>query len=347
MKIAFFTYPSAFQNIGGGEILLLKLKEYLEKEGQEVDLFDSWSAKMESYDFLHVFGSVKDCLGLVRVANVRKVKVAITPLLWSDARRALFTEGSLLTKADFVARHVAKWVFPWFPSSRRKLLLHSDLIFPNSNTELKQIARMFSIPIGKMRVVYNGVDKEFAKADPVLFRACHGREPFVLGVGRVEPRKNQLNLIRAVKRIKDKKLFLIGSPVSGFEDYFHKCQEEGAGFVTFLPTLKHDDPLLASAYAACELFVLPGWFETPGLVAMEAALAGARIIATDGGSTREYFKDHVDYFNPANPLDIQGQVMRTLRKPKTDALGKHVLENFTWDKIARSTVCSYEEFLKP
>ena len=83
MKVAFLTYPAAFQNIGGGEILLLKLKEYLEKEGVQADLFDIWKSKIENYDFIHVFGSVKDCLGLVRVANERKVKVAITPLLWS------------------------------------------------------------------------------------------------------------------------------------------------------------------------------------------------------------------------------------------------------------------------
>ncbi len=35
--------------------------------------------------------------------------------------------------------------------------------------------------------------------------------------------------------------------------------------------LDHDDPLLASAYAAARVFALPSWFETPGLAALEAA----------------------------------------------------------------------------
>ncbi len=131
MKVAFYTYPSAFQNVGGGEILLLKVREYLQKAGVTVDLFDSWSARIEDYDVLHVFGSVKDCLGLVRVAKSRGVKVVITPLWWSDWRRAFFIEGSLKTRADFVLRHTTKLLFPAFPSARRELLLASDLIFPN------------------------------------------------------------------------------------------------------------------------------------------------------------------------------------------------------------------------
>src|SRR3989338_2999262 len=100
MKVAFVTYPSAFQNIGGGEVLLLKLREYLRKSGAEVDLFDFWNGRVENYDIVHIFGSVKDCLGLVQVANSRKVKVAITPLLWSDWRRALFNDASFKSRID-------------------------------------------------------------------------------------------------------------------------------------------------------------------------------------------------------------------------------------------------------
>ena len=170
MKVAFFTYPSAFQNIGGGEIQLLKTKEYLEKEGAKIDLFDPWKGKIEDYDILHIFSSVKDCLGLVEVAKKRNAKVVISPVLWSDLRRALFTDGSFKMKADLTARHIAKVLLPMYPSARRKLLLAADLVFPNSEIEKEQIAKLFAIPRKKIEVVYNGVDREFADADPSLFR---------------------------------------------------------------------------------------------------------------------------------------------------------------------------------
>ncbi len=343
MRVAFFTYPSAFQNVGGGEILLLKLREYLIKEGVEVDLFDTWNASIKDYDWLHVFGSVKDCLALVEVAKKRNVRVAITPLLWSDVRRAFFTHGSLLTKADFLIRHGVKWAWPAFPSARRKLLISSDLIFPNSDIEKRQIARLFAVDSSRMRVVPNGVDRDFLNATPEIARQRFGKEPFILGVGRVEPRKNQLNLIRAVKKIPGKRLILIGSPVSGYEEYFETCQKEGKGFTEFIPTIPHSDPLLKSAYAACELFVLQGWFETPGLVAFEAALAGAKVIVTSGGSTREYFQDHALYFNPADPEDISLKIKTALASPFSEALKKHVLEHYTWEKVAQVTRRLYEE----
>ena len=346
MKIAFFTYPSAFQNIGGGEIQLLKTREYLEKEAINIDLFEMWKSKIEDYDLLHVFGSVKDCLGLVRVAKKRNVKVAISPVFWSDFRRALFTEGGLRTRSDLFIRHLLKVLFPVFPSARRSLFLESDLILPNSEMEKEQLVRLFSLSKEKIKVVYNGVDEDLVHADPSFFKAKYGVQPFILSSGRIEPRKNQLNLIRAIKNIPNQKLILIGSPVSGYEEYYKKCRYEGESFTTFIPTLEHSDPLFRSAYAACELYVLPGWFETPGLVALEAALAGSKVVATKGGSTIEYFKDLVQYIDPANIVDIQLKIAESLKKPKNDVLKEHILKNFTWTETARATAACYRALIR-
>lgn len=342
MKVAFFTYPAAFQNVGGGEVQLLKTKEYLEKRGVRVDLFDAWRDRIEDYDILHIFGSVKDCLGLARVAKARGVKVAVSPVLWSSLRRALHTDGSAVEKAGLAARHLTKVLFPFFPSSRRKLLLISDGLFPNSEAEKEHLARLFAVPKERIHPVPNGVDAAFANAEPSAFRARVGNEPFVLCVGRLEPRKNQLNLIRAM-RGGGRRLVLIGSPVSGYETYDEKCRREGEGFVTFLETLKHGDPLLASAYAACGLFVLPGWFETPGLAALEAALAGAKLLVTEVGSTREYFGNRVLYLDPANVGDIRRKIEAAWNLPANGELQRHVRQSFTWEKVAEKQETLYKE----
>ncbi len=340
MKVAFFTYPAAFQNVGGGEIQLIKTREYLEKAGQPVDLFDPWRHRVEDYDLLHVFSSVKDCLGLVQVARSRGVKVVTSPVLWSDWRRAFFTDDGIRMKVGLLTRHALKWLWPSFPSGRLRLLLESDLLLPNSETEKKQIVRLFAVPASKIRVIHNGVDPDFMEADPKLYRDRFGGDPFLLSVGRVEPRKNQLNLIRAVKGT-GLRLHLIGSSVSGYESYEAACRRVGNGFVRFTPTVPHDDPLLKSAYAACELFVLQGWFETPGLAALEAGLAGAKVLATSGGSTREYFEDSVDYLNPADPSDIRRAIHRALTRPKNERLRNRVRERFTWNHVASACLESY------
>ncbi len=341
MKVAFFTYPSAFQNIGGGEIQLLKTKEYLEKEGVEVHLFDFWRDRVECFDLLHIFGSVKDCLGLAQTAKSRGIPVAVSPVFWSDFPRAFFMEGSLTERGLLAMRHLVKIICPIFPSSRRKLLAMADLILPNSEMEKWQITRLFAVSPEKIKMVPNAVEVSGTAPNLELFRSRYGPEPFILSVGRIEPRKNQLNLIRAAKKIPRMRLVLIGSPVSGYEAYDWKCRREGEGFTTFIPRLNHSDPLLVSALAACEVFVAPGWFETPGLAALEAALVGCRLAVTSGGSTREYFGEEVEYLDPASVSGIHTAIEKALKEPGSTSLRLKVLENFTWKHAAHKTLEAY------
>jgi len=345
MRILFYSYPSSFQNVGGGEILLLKLKEYLENAGAQVQLFDMWHDRVEDYDLLHIFGSVKDCLRLAEVAHDRHVKVAITPLFWSTWSRAFFEHGSFRNRVELLLRHATKVFIPTWPSSRRKLMMISDLVFPNSSMEAQLYRRLFAIPPEKMRVVFNGVDRRFQHAKSDLFHETYGKSPFILSVGRIEPRKNQLNLIRAVKKL-GQRLVLIGNPVSGYESYYRACREEGASFTQFIPSISHEEPLLASAYAAASLYVLPGWFETPGLVALEAALAGCPVAVTEGGSTREYFGEHAWYFKPSQPNSIAEAIQIALNHPRSKVLRERVLEHFTWESIAQSTLNAYRSVIK-
>ena len=112
-----------------------------------------------------------------------------------------------------------------------------------------------------------------------------------------------------------------------------------------MPGIDHENPLLASAYAACGVFVLQGWFETPGLAAIEAGLAGARLAVTKDGSTREYFKDYAEYFNPASPKDIKKSVLNALHSNKAKGLKQHIADNYLWANYTESTFGVYKEVL--
>ncbi len=113
MRVAFFVYPSAFQNIGGGEILLLKTKEYVEKKGIYCKLFDMWSDKLDDFDILHVIGAVKDCLGLMRTAKNKGLKVVLDPIFFSTLQRDLHEYGSPRREARAFARQLAKIDIPF------------------------------------------------------------------------------------------------------------------------------------------------------------------------------------------------------------------------------------------
>jgi glycosyltransferase involved in cell wall biosynthesis len=103
---------------------------------------------------------------------------------------------------------------------------------------------------------------------------------------------------------------------------------------------------LASAYAACKVFVLPSLYETPGLSALEAALAGANICITKEGATREYFSDFAFYCDPHDINSIREAIFKAYEASKSDKLRDHILKNFTWNRAAKATLEAYEKVLK-
>jgi glycosyltransferase involved in cell wall biosynthesis len=165
---------------------------------------------------------------------------------------------------------------------------------------------------------------------------------FVLYVGRIEPRKNVLGLIQAL-RPTGLPLVIIGDPPPGHEVYDRACREAGQGSVFWIDALDHDDPLLGSAYAAARVFALPSWFETPGLAALEAALAGCAVVITPFGCTREYFGDRARYARPDRPSAIAREVVRAWENGPDPRLSSHVGTHFLWSEVAQRTAEVYDQ----
>lgn len=343
MRVAFYSYPSAFQNPGGGEVQLLKTKEALEALGVEVKLFDQWNDRLKDFDVFHVFGSVKDCAGIMQTAGNLGVKVALSTIFWSSFNRALHEGGTFGKRAELFSRHLLKLAFPLLPTGRRKTMSLADVLLPNSESEKKQVMRLFGISPDKIIPVPNGVDERFLSGDPEEFSRSHGMEDFILAVGRIEPRKNQKNLIMAVKGLKQK-LVIVGNPVSDYMWYYDECRKEAGDNVVFLGGIDHESTMLTSAYAACSVFAAPGWFETPGLAALEAAGCGAGIAITKHGSTVDYFGDEARYFEPAAPESIRKAVMAALRitKAEKQVLRRRIKERFLWKNVAQETLKAYK-----
>jgi len=110
--------------------------------------------------------------------------------------------------------------------------------------------------------------------------------------------------------------------------------------------LKNDDELLASAYAAADVFVLPSLFETPGIAALEAGLAGAKIVITPYGGTKEYFGTMAEYVEPRSVASIRNGILRALAKKNDSRLQEHIRREFLWQRIAAKTAAVYQDILE-
>ncbi len=321
MNILFGTYPFAFYTPGGGEMQLLQYKKHLgEYRSLNLELFNQWKPDLDLFDRVHYFSCMPGSLPLLKVLKGAGISLVISPNLW-------------ITKAT-------KELYPW--QEVQAQLLCADRIICNSDMECNELSSVFNIDRNKFSTIYNGIDDSFLTAiDPKKFLDKFSiSSKYVLNVANIEPRKNQLNLLRALKKFPDLQLLVIGH-VRDYE-YLSACLDEGRDQFRYLGPLPHDSDELKSAYAGCEFFALPSTLETPGLAALEAAASGAKILITSDGSTREYFKDFPEYVNPFDTSNIANGIARLLESPASFALKKYISDNFTWSRVIAPLVSIYE-----
>jgi len=218
-------------------------------------------------------------------------------------------------------------------------------VLPNTTDEAKLVIKGLGIASDKVQVVPNGVGERYYHADPELFGKTYGLEKFILSVGFIGmERKNHLRYFRALREV-DLPVVIIGSVWKG--PYAEKCMKaaEEIKDLTILDPLPPSSDLLASAYAACDLFVLPSLYETPGIAALEAALAGAKIVITPHGGTRDYFRDLVEYVNPYSVTSINNGITRALESERGSQLRELVHSEYTWRRVAEKTLDAYGQIV--
>ena len=134
----------------------------------------------------------------------------------------------------------------------------------------------------KIQVVPTGADPRLAQADPEPFAQRVGGRGFVLHLGQIETAKNQLGFLWAMRGT-DTPMVILGDVAPGAEWYLAECRRAAGPQVQFVHGLRQDDPLLASAYAACGCVVLGNWFDPSASAALEAGMSGLPLILPEGG----------------------------------------------------------------
>jgi glycosyltransferase involved in cell wall biosynthesis len=335
---------AAMEAPGGGEIQMLALARELPSAGVAARLWRPWEDSFSGAQGLHLFGSRPEHLPVVQSARRVGLPVVLSTIAWFESANCWREPRSIPGRLAAWARFTARAACPALPSWRRRLYHAVDLLLPNSNAEAEQLARYFQLPRERIHVVPNGADERFAGADPKPFARLVGSRSFVLYAGRIEPRKNQLGFLRAMRGA-GVPIVVLGDVVPGQERYLAACRRAADRRVQFVPRLDHDDPLLGSAYAACACLVLASWFETPGLVALEAGLSGTPLVLPRHGSAPEYFGPLADYVRPNDLPGIRRAVLAALRRARNPKLAELVRDNFSWKAAAQATRDAYESVL--
>jgi glycosyltransferase involved in cell wall biosynthesis len=217
---------------------------------------------------------------------------------------------------------------------------HASLLLPNSHSEYRRFRKAFGdFPYRK---VVNAVDPSVFN-DRVIPNEKY--RDHILVVGRIEGIKNQLNVIKAVIN-SPYQLTVIGKSSLNQRSYYQMCRQIAAGHsnIHFVEEqLSHDK--LASIYKAAKVHVLASWFETTGLVSLEAGLMGCNLVVTKKGDTEEYFRDMVHYCEPDDTDSIRNAIDKAFNAPVNDKLKSTIQQEYNWNQTAMQTLEAYETAL--
>lgn len=359
MKVAFVSRASLFSDKGGDTIQIVNTAAELRLLGIEVDIFlADQKPDYGNYDFLHFFNIIRPDDILPHVSRSRIPFVVSTIFVdYSEYEKKArqgpsallfrFLSPDLIEYLKALARFMANGVkikSGYFllngqKKSIQKIARMSQMLLPNSNSEYDRLSHAYNIQ-KKYRVIPNGIDK-------ILFKPGKNEIPrddrLILCVARIEGRKNQLNLIRAIVHT-PYHLVLIGAVATNQIDYYEQCKKAAGPNIEFIDFL--EQKLLLDYYRKAKVHVLPSWFETTGLSSLEAAAMGCNIVITRKGDAYEYFENDAYYCDPESPDSIFQAIDQAAGNGVPDGLSLKVLNQFTWEIAAKKTKEAYVELLE-
>ena len=338
MKVAFFLFfPPTIWAPGGVTTRLERSKAALERLGVQVTLFNHWE-RSRDFDLLHIFGSTHEVAGLVEAAKGIGIPAVVS---------AIFDSGVSPWKAWIAARATRLVPFTTVLGLRRRLFDCADAVLATSTAEAAALKSRFGLDARKLRVVVSGVDGDrFRHARAEAFAARYGLENFVLRVGRVRRDKGQSRLIRALDGL-DLPLVIIGPEDPTDPDGVLEFRDllRNRPWVHYLGPIRHDDPILASAFRAARVHVVASTFESLGFVTLEAAAAGCAVATGPYAPIVEYLGDQASYLDPASEASIRAVVRHAYERGPDPRLAEFVCQRYSWDVVAQQLRSVYGEVL--
>jgi glycosyltransferase involved in cell wall biosynthesis len=173
--------------------------------------------------------------------------------------------------------------------------------------------------------------------------------PFMLTVGVLEPRKNQILLFEVLRQLRHAG-HEIDLVIIGREGWRWSNPLEGPGYSDLRPWVRIlqdvSDNELVEFYGRAAVFAYPSIYEGFGLPVLEAMACGAPVASSDASSLPEVGGAAVLYADPHDAAGFAVQVMRLLSEAdlrrQMVAAGLERARQFSWRRTAESTLRVYQ-----
>jgi D-inositol-3-phosphate glycosyltransferase len=245
----------------------------------------------------------------------------------------------------------------------RQVIKASDRIVAATQAEFAQLQWLYQVDPRNIVIIPPGVDvsrfypipadeaKDFIGAPP-----C---DQMLLFVGRIEPLKGIDTLIKAIALMRQRGVFVCLSVIGGNPENEQKTlnaemdrlatmrQEAGVrDLVTFLGRRSQDT--LPYYYSAAVAVVVPSFYESFGMVALEAMACGTPVVASQVGGLAFLVQDGITGFTVPvdDPQALADRLTVLIQDPELkDRMGKQaaaVAQEFRWERITERILLVYE-----
>ncbi len=252
---------------------------------------------------------------------------------------------------------------PWARHLTMRLMLptiasRAAAIITVSHHSRREIIHHLDLDPAKIHVVYEAAAEAFRPThEPQELARVQQKyklpAEFVLYVGTLEPRKNLVRLLQAVKQGRDSglphQLVLAGGMgwmMDSFEDEVRALgMEEAVHYLGYIPT--QDLPAL---YSLATVFAFPSLYEGFGLPPLEAMACGAPVLTSKSSSLAEICGDAAYLVDPHSVEDIAAGLQALLGdealREELRCKGLERAAGFSWRRAARETGEVYRRALE-
>ena len=290
-------------------------------------------------DLIHSHGIATTGLAAIDCAKHLKIPcIASFHTMVPSATHYITSRENMQRFLEDVSWKYLRWYYQFF----KKVLVPSK--FTKEILAKERITNTVVMPSGINYRFYSKGDGDWIRK-----RYRLGKKKIVLHVGRVVKEKNLELLINEAQSIINKRpniVFLIVGKGPAEEHYKNlvtmKGLEEYFIFAGFVPKKE-----LPDYYATADAFAFPSYFDTQGLVALEAMAAGLPVVAANLSGSADFVVDGETGYLFKEEVDFREKLLLALENGKN--MGKkckEVAREYDADKRVEDLSKFYEEILK-
>jgi glycosyltransferase involved in cell wall biosynthesis len=352
-------------HLTGNEVYIRNLLSHFARLDRESEFFaylskpDAFDQVPERFRKLPVSANPFRRLGFDLPVRLRKDRPELLHVQYTGP---LFSSIPLVVSVHDVSFLEHPQYFTRFRATQLRLTVKRTVetaarVLTPSHFSRAAILKHYSIDERKVVVVPNAASTVFR---PVERQVAAGtverkfgiRDPFVLMVGDLQPRKNHLGLLRAFEsviashpQLRQHLVFVGKETWSSKELHRAVAKSPVADRVHFTGFVEDQD--LVYFYGACDLFVFPSFYEGFGLPILEAMACGRAVACSNVTAMPEVADGAGILFDPHSTTDMAHAISDVLLdqelRARLERLGVQRAAQFSWELAARLTLQVYYE----